>query len=389
MLAVNTKAVWYLTRGTGLVSLLLLTATLLLGITQSVRWASRSWPRFIVAGLHKNVSLLVTVFLGLHIATAVLDGFAPIGWIDAVLPFHSPYRPLWLGLGALSFDLLVALILTSLVRGRLGHRAWRAVHWTAYACWPLALVHGLGTGTDASARWALAVSGACFLAVVAALAWRLAHARPEPAGRRTAAALISVAAALAVVVWAAIGPLQRGWAQRAGTPMALLSSNRSAAAATGASTSAATGAAGVSGAAGPPTSASPLGASPRLRAPFNGSLSGSINQTPVAANGTTTVTIDGTLSGGATGILHVVLHGTAAANGGVVMESSDVTLGTATDGQQYQGRIGRLGGSNFSAVVRDAAGRSVDLDVSIAIDDGSRTFTGRIAATAPSEGSGG
>ena len=91
----------------------------------------------------------------------MLDSFAPIRLIDAVIPFASTYRPLWLGLGALSFDLLIALVVTSLVRRRLGYRAWRTIHWLAYASWPVAVFHGLGTGSDTKVWWMLALTAAC------------------------------------------------------------------------------------------------------------------------------------------------------------------------------------------------------------------------------------
>ena len=132
------RLLWYLTRGSGLVALVLLTASVVLGVLEVKRWKTERWPRFITAGLHKNLSLLAVVFLGMHIATTVVDGFAPIGWLDAVLPFRSGYRPLWLGLGAVAVDLLIALVVTSLLRGRIGYRAWRAVHWVAYLTWPAA-----------------------------------------------------------------------------------------------------------------------------------------------------------------------------------------------------------------------------------------------------------
>src|ERR1700761_6219679 len=145
--AAGGKALWYLTRGTGLMALLLLTASVALGIVETNEWRSPAWPRFVPAGLHRNLSLLSVAFVAVHVATTVVDGFAPIGWLDAVVPFRSPYRPLWLGLGAVGTDLLLAVVATSLVRLRLGYRAWRAVHWAAYGCWPIALVHALGTGT--------------------------------------------------------------------------------------------------------------------------------------------------------------------------------------------------------------------------------------------------
>ena len=142
-------AMWYLARGSGVVTLVLLTASVVLGIVTSVRWSSPRWPRFVIEFLHRNVGLLVVVFLCIHVATVVIDGFAPIGWKDAVVPFVSAYRPLWLGLGAIAFDLVVALVVTSLLRHRIGQRTWRVLHWFAYVCWPVAVLHGLGAGTDA------------------------------------------------------------------------------------------------------------------------------------------------------------------------------------------------------------------------------------------------
>jgi methionine sulfoxide reductase heme-binding subunit len=153
--AAGPSPLWYLTRATGAVALLLLTASVVLGILGAVRFGSPRWPRFLTAGLHRNLSLLVLALLAVHILTAVLDSFAPIGLKDAVVPFVSAYRPLWLGLGALAFDLLLALAATSLLRRRLGYRAWRSVHWLAYGSWPLALTHGLGTGSDAKVGWML------------------------------------------------------------------------------------------------------------------------------------------------------------------------------------------------------------------------------------------
>src|ERR1700760_1269174 len=110
------SAYWYLARGTGAVSLVLLTASVVLGILGSVRFTAPRWPRFAIDALHRDVSLLVIVVLVIHIVTSVLDGFAPITLLDGVLPFVSGYRPLWLGLGTLSFDLLLAIVITSLVR---------------------------------------------------------------------------------------------------------------------------------------------------------------------------------------------------------------------------------------------------------------------------------
>ena len=154
--ALGPSAYWYLTRGTGAVALVLLTVSVVIGIAGSLRVTIYNWPRFAIDAVHRDVSLLAIVLLAVHIVTSVLDGFAPISLTAAVIPFISSYRPFWLGLGALAFDLLLAIAITSLVRRRLGYQRWRAIHWLAYASWPIAVLHGLGTGTDTKVWWMLA-----------------------------------------------------------------------------------------------------------------------------------------------------------------------------------------------------------------------------------------
>ncbi|TML10045.1 MAG: ferric reductase, partial [Actinobacteria bacterium] len=154
----NGTALWYITRASGVVSLVLLTAGLVLGVLGTVRWKNDRWPRFAVVSIHRNVTLFAIAFVAIHVLTAIADGYAPVGFKDAVIPFVSRYRPLWLGFGAVAFDLLLALVVTSLLRARIGYRAWRAVHWLAYASWPFALVHGLGSGSDSRFGWFVIVA---------------------------------------------------------------------------------------------------------------------------------------------------------------------------------------------------------------------------------------
>jgi len=211
---------WYTTRALGVVALLLLTATVALGVAGTRRVETQAMPRVVRAGLHRNLSLLAAVFVATHVLTSVLDPFAGIGFLSAVIPFTSPYRPLWVSLGAIAFDMLLAVIITSLLRTRLSFRAWRGVHWLAYACWPIALWHGLGTGTDSHLSWLLFLDAVCVAVVVGAVFWRLqlvARADVRAAGRFATAAFV-----LATIVFVAIGPLQAGWARRAGTPARIL-----------------------------------------------------------------------------------------------------------------------------------------------------------------------
>jgi sulfoxide reductase heme-binding subunit YedZ len=223
-------ALWYTARSTGYVSLLLLTAILVLGIITAMRVDSREWPRFLSQAVHRNLSLLVLVFLAIHILTSIIDPFAGIAALNTVVPFTGSYRPVWLGLGVLSMELMVALTVTSLLRHRIGFRLWRVIHWVAYAAWPLALVHTLGTGSDVRSAWALVLTLGCVGAVVFTLVWRLTSDRAAmpPAVRGLALAATAVTT-IALAGFAAAGPLHTGWAKSAGTPDRLLATNGSAA----------------------------------------------------------------------------------------------------------------------------------------------------------------
>lgn len=175
-MSLHGPGLWYATRATGLVSLLLLTASVLLGVLTAGRFASERWPRFLTIGLHRNISLLVLAFLALHVGTTVIDSYTSISLAAAFVPFASSYKSAWLSLGAVALDLLLALVATSLIRGRLGFRAWRRAHWLAYACWPVALAHGLGIGADRTTTWVLLLTLGCVAVVAMTATWRFVAA---------------------------------------------------------------------------------------------------------------------------------------------------------------------------------------------------------------------
>lgn len=202
-------ALWYTTRATGVVALLLLTATVALGVAGTARLETQSMPRVVRSGLHRNVSLLAVAFVATHVLTSIIDPYAGIGFASAVVPFTSPYRPLWVSLGAIAFDMMLAIVISSLIRRRLPYRAWRAVHWLAYACWPVALWHGLGSGTDSRLSWLLLLDAGCVLVVAAAVCWRLQLA--PSADVRTAGIVGTGAFVLATITFVAIGPLHAAW----------------------------------------------------------------------------------------------------------------------------------------------------------------------------------
>jgi hypothetical protein len=342
------KLLWYLTRGSGLVCLVLLTASVVLGIATTARISAPGWPRFLIAALHRNASLFVMVVLAFHVAVAVLDSYAPIGWLDALIPLKSGYRPLWLGLGALSLDLLLAVIVTSLLRDRLGYRRWRAVHWAAYASWLSAVFHGLGTGSDTKTSWVLVLTIACVLSVVVALGLRLVVGWPAHRRLRLSAAGLAVVSIVGLTGWVKAGPLQPGWARTAGTPSSLLA--RTAA------------------------PIAPANASPTQ--PFAGRVTGRLTQSAPDGSGLVRLTLDMTTSGDLTAAFRIVITGQPSAGGGVTETGSSATFAPHA-GATWTGSLTELDGQRLTCRVTHG-GQALILRVDLTIDPGTGAISGAL-----------
>jgi sulfoxide reductase heme-binding subunit YedZ len=352
---------WYLTRATGTVALVLLTVSVVLGILGTVRYTAPRWPRFALDTLHRDVSLLGVALTVVHVVTTVLDGFAPVSLLDGLIPFVSPYRPLWLGLGTLSFDLILALVITSLVRRRLGYGAWRAVHWLAYVSWPIAVLHGLGTGTDTKQWWMLLVTAICIGAVLAAVLARINFVDRSHGALRTGAIALSIMAPVGMVIFAAVGPLAHGWARRAGTPARLLGPSPSAASrvASGSSSSAT-------------APADPVAH------PFSAVLVGQVTQR--LASGGAIVQLQMTVQGSVRGQLRVRLGGQPLSSGGLSLTGSQVDLSVAGVPEVFAGRVVNLQGDHFLARVSNSAGTVLDLNAGLTIDQAKRTVSGTLSS---------
>ena len=217
-LAGDPAALWYLNRATGLVLLALFSLALLLGQLATARTRSELVPRFLTLELHRNITLVALSLLAVHVLTSVLDSYVDISPLDVVVPLRSPYRPVWLGLGTLALDVLIAIVLTTAVRHRLARSGWRTVHYLAYLAWPLAVLHGLGTGTDTRSQLTLLVTLGCVTLVVLGLLVRISTAQGVNHAARAAAAFVVVLVPLLASVWLRSGPLQPDWSRRAGTP---------------------------------------------------------------------------------------------------------------------------------------------------------------------------
>jgi sulfoxide reductase heme-binding subunit YedZ len=346
----SASALWFLTRGTGTVALLLLTAVLVLGILARGSQPLPACPRFVTPALHRNLALLAVALLSVHILTAVADPFAPIRLADAVVPFRSAYRPVWVGLGALALDVLIALVVTSLLRARIGRRVWKAVHWAAYASWPIAIVHGLGTGTDVKTTWLLGVTVLCTLSVLVAVLWRILGVGGATPGRRSAAVALTIAMPLALAVFVVAGPLAPHWAARAGTPPALLS-----------------------GAATTTGSTQPVAAIPPAPIPRGaGTISGRAHVRTSATRAR--VVIAARVGGGLGGRLRIVLNGLPDVGQGITL--SDGTVSYSQHSVTYSGPVTALEGGQIDATLSGPSGHLQMLaQLSIA---SSQVFTGTV-----------
>jgi sulfoxide reductase heme-binding subunit YedZ len=360
----SSQAVWYLTRGTGTVALILLTSVTVLGIVNAVRWSPASTPRFVVQRVHRNVSLLSVVFIVIHVATAVIDGFAPIRWIDAVVPFGSAYRPIWLGLGAVAFDLMISVAVTSLIRARLGYRVWRAVHWTSYALWGVAVFHGLGIGSDSTQLWMLALVVVSVGAVVAAMVWRVAVGWPDWAPTRLGMAVGAIAMPVVLGVWFVAGPLQPGWAARAGTPPQLLARTSSA---------------------GPSPSSKVAVAQAPIALPSQASGRG-ITRRHLLTGGSAQVVVSLRTQGSPPLAFRVVLNGQQIPQG-ISMSDGSVLLTPPGGAAAYRGSVTGLSGGNISADLSDGHGDRVALTLALQISSTGQT-TAQVAMSPLATGSG-
>ena len=358
----GSKALWFATRGAGTVAFLALTATVVLGIAGVQRLKGPRVPRFLVAGLHRNLTLLALALLGVHIGTAVADTYAPISLKDAVIPFVSAYRPFWLGLGALAFDLLLALTITSLLRTRIGFRRWKILHWLAYVSWPVALVHALGTGSDARLGWMQILAVAATLAVVVAVLVRIGGSARWTPGRLAATAATLVVP-LATAIWYTTGPAHHGWAARAGTPKALVAVRRVVARAPAA------------------RPAAPASVPTLPTTPFTTHFTGRLHQS-AGSGGLVLVNIAGTTSGSVNGRLWIRLEGIPS-GGGVSMTASGASFGPPSWPDAYVGNITALDGTRLALSLRGRTG-GLQLVVDLTIDQATGAVTGVVRAVSGS-----
>ncbi|ACU53937.1 hypothetical protein Afer_0999 [Acidimicrobium ferrooxidans DSM 10331] len=346
LIATTSPLLWYLTRVSGLAALVMLGAVALLGIAVAGKILPSGVARFLGPDLHRRLSLTLVVVLAIHILTALADSFVPIGWTAAVIPFLSHYRRAFVGFGTLAFDGLLIVIASSLARQHLGFALWKRTHMLVWLVLALAIVHGLGTGSDTRLAAVLAVYGAITAGVIVLAVLRIRR-DPDLAHTARTLGMVGVLGVPGVVaLWARSGPLRPGWSAR------------------------------IDGTA--PTTAT-TAAVTRSSEPLGGPITATVTQTQ--ATSATDLTIAGAI-GGTNERLTVVLTGQPS-EGVFAVSGGTVTLGTPSAPNLCHGSVTALGGStiSFSLACPHA---TVEGTAALAID--ANGATGQVSfSTAPSE----
>jgi hypothetical protein len=339
---------WDTARAGGFVAYILVTVSIALGLALSLRWYSRSWPRWATTDLHRHITLLALIFTGIHSLAIFLDPFMAFTPAEVLVPLMSHYRPIWTALGIVAAYLLLAIWLSERIQKQVGYAWWRRLHYLTFGIWGLATIHGLTTGTDTRTGWALLIYGGSALLVGWLLTIRLLGRDNEPAPHPRIAT-VTTAAALAALIFVIAGPLRPGWNAFANNGKG-------------------------SGARGAGISAAPSG----LVVPFNAQLQGSVSQSGGSGiGGNQTLQINATLSGGEQGNLQIVLDGQPDGNGSLVVSGGRVTLSPQNGAAACSGSVVSFDGSQMVALCHESSGKQVRLDMSLQ-GDGSGNVSGTV-----------
>ena len=182
---------WVATRIIAFLSYFAIAGSVIYGLLLSTKILDAIAHRPVTYALHQDLAAIGLGLAGVHVALLGLDATQPLGFVEMLVPFASPYRPLWVGVGQLALYLLAIVIASFYVRRRIGQRAWRVLHYVTFLAFAFTTAHGIMSGTDTSATWAWWVYVMATTVVVFLAAYRIADAvivRRERRGRPAVAA---------------------------------------------------------------------------------------------------------------------------------------------------------------------------------------------------------
>ena len=145
---------WIAARASGLLAYGLLTCSVVAGLVLKSRPFGNRLKPATVTDLHRFLALLGLGAIALHGLALMLDTSMPLRWTALLIPGQASYRPVWTAAGVLSADMMLLVYLSFGLRKRIGVKNWRRLHWTTYAIFTGATLHGLLGGSDSSHPWA-------------------------------------------------------------------------------------------------------------------------------------------------------------------------------------------------------------------------------------------
>lgn len=364
---VSISPLWYISRSAGFVGLVLLGIIGILGVITAGNLNFRRGARFMAPEIHRSLSLLALVVLAIHVGAAVLDKYSHIGLKDVFIPFMAQYRPIWVGLGAIAIDLGLAVVITSLLRVKMGYKSWKLVHWASYPIFGLSIIHGLGTGSDSSMLFAKVIYLLIGLSLVAAILIRLLSSKEQIASRRFILFGTSFAVPLLIISWAFVGPFTPTWPHRAqgGLSQAV---NRSGSVAA------------ISGVKG--SSASTTSTIPKLQisSGYSSGWSGQLDESPANSQGEIALRLFGPLTASPAYKLSIVLIGFPQ-DGGVSMASSIVEVAADNGSVLYKGSVTSLNGTTIVCALSGISGNAVTITTALNLSNSGASFNGTVTAS--------
>lgn len=162
----SVQAMWYITRSAGFAAYLLLWFSTALGLAIPAKIFDRFIPRAATFDFHQFISLLAIGFILLHIGVLLVDRYLPYTIAQILIPFLSPYRPVWVGIGVFSFYLVVLVSITFYLRSQIGMKAFKVIHYLSLISYVGVVVHSFFSGTDSSVPVAQWMYFATFMVIV-------------------------------------------------------------------------------------------------------------------------------------------------------------------------------------------------------------------------------
>ncbi len=144
------KTAWFLTRSTGLIAYLFLTASTAWGILLSTKLIKENVPPPVTLEMHNTLSWLALGFTAVHAFLLLFDTYFTYTFAHLLIPFIGPYKPLWVGFGTLALHLMLFVNLSFYLRKKIGQQKWRLMHYSTFLVYVFGTLHGLMAGTDSN-----------------------------------------------------------------------------------------------------------------------------------------------------------------------------------------------------------------------------------------------